>query len=397
MHIGINGMRLSGQRLGVGRYIEYLLKYWDELRQPEDQFSILVQRPFDPAELGLSSAFRAVNIGPSLPGLLWENLLVPPYARHLDVLFCPSYTMPLLYGGACVVANHSVNEIQAGTHPWWYHLTYGQRYRLSARRAQSVVVPSPSAKDDIVSLYGLASDRIEVIPQGVADAFRPLDDRPLLAETRRRYLGQDVPFIVFVGKLSQRRNIPLLLAAFAQLKRHYQLPHKLLLFGPNHEHLPLEHHIQAHGIADCVVQTDGQVKSHDELIAIYNAADLYVNASSYEGFSLTLVEAMACGCPVVAVNRAAMRDVAAGSALLIDEPTVPALSTAMHRALTDQPLRQELRQRSLVRARHFRYQETARLTLELLRRVATGATNVRKQTKTNESSNSRRRAWFSLG
>jgi glycosyltransferase involved in cell wall biosynthesis len=124
------------------------------------------------------------------------------------------------------------------------------------------------------------------------------------------------------------------------------------------------------GISDSVVQTDGLVTEHWELVPIYNAADLYVLPSSYEGFSLPILEAMACGIPVLTTNRAALAEIASGYALLVDDLTVEALSDAMARALNDPQLRQHLRARGLERARSFRWEDTARRTLELLRKVA---------------------------
>lgn len=370
MRLGVNAFRLTGQRLGVGRYIEYLLKYWDQMLMPGDRVTVYVKEPVEPDSLRLSDTFRFQSLGTSLPGVLWEQMILASRAGGIDVLFCPSYTMPLTYRGRCVLANHSVNEVQAGAHPWWYHLTYRQRYRLSALKADVVIVPSETVKDDIQEQYGVPSGKIEVIPQGVDDSFCPGGDAEALRATRRRYLGSDRPYILFVGKLSQRRNIPTLMAAFSDLKKRAKIPHSLLLVGPNHQNLPLQSLAQELGIQDSLVQTDGRFADHRELVAVYNAADLFVHPSLHEGFSLTLVEAMACGVPVVTVNRGAAREIAGGCAFMVDEPTTEALSEAMHQALTDPTLARTLRARALERARCFRYEETARRTMDVLRRVA---------------------------
>jgi len=354
----------------MGRYIEYLLKYWEEMSLPSDRFTLYIREPLGKNGPHLSKAFTSELLQPKLTGLLWENLLLPRHAREVDVLFGPSYTVPLAYRGRCVVAIHSLNEAQPGTHPWWYGLTYSPLYRLSAQHAHTVIVPSQSVKQDMQEHYGIATDKIEVVPLGVDDSFRPIEDVDLLRSTRQRYLGTDQPYILLVDKLSERRNIPLLLEAFAVLKKRHKIPHRLLLFGPNHLNLPLERMASELGISDSVVQTDGLVTEHWELVPIYNAADLYVLPSSYEGFSLPILEAMACGIPVLTTNRAALAEIASGYALLVDDLTVEALSDAMARALNDPQLRQHLRARGLERARSFRWEDTARRTLELLRKVA---------------------------
>jgi len=370
MRLGVNALRLTGQRLGIGRYIEYMLKHWNHMLTPSDRVTVYVREPVDIRTLHLSEAFETKVLRPGLKGVLWENLLLPRQEKEMDVLFCPSYTVPLAYRGRCVVATHSVNEVKKGTHPWWYHLTYRQRYRLSAQKADAVVVPLECTKEHVQELYGIAADKIDVVPEGADDSFRPLEDEAVLRETRRRYFGEDRPYIVFVGKLSQRRNIPALLTAFSRLKKTANIPHGLLLFGPNVLGLPLDRMTADLGIQDSVVQTDGKLDNHQDIIPIYCAADLFVHPSSYEGFSITIVEAMACGVPVVTVNQGAARDIAGGAAVMVEEPTVDNLTEAMRLSLTNRPLAMSLRAKALERAKLFRYEETARKTLDVLRRVA---------------------------
>lgn len=372
MRVGINARRLSGQRLGIGRYLEYLLKYWDQMARPSDRFSLYVQELLGENDLKFSDAFEVKRLQPRLTGLLWENLVLPRCAKELDVLFCPSYTAPLTYQGRCVVATHSVNEAERRTHPWWYRITYTPWYRLSACKADRVIVPSQSTRADIQQHYGIPAGKIDVVPEGADDSFRPIEDEDLLRRTRQRYFGYNRPYILFVGKLSQRRSIPTLMTAFSVLKNRYRIPHGLLLVGPNHLGLPIEQLTKDLGITDSLVQTDGRFTDHQELVPIYNAATLYVYPSLYDGFSLTVVEAMACGLPVITVNRSAMAEIAYGYSVMVDDVTVQTLSEAMGQVLTDQALQEDLRIKSLARARAFRWQDTAQRTLDVLRQVAEG-------------------------
>lgn len=372
MKIGINARRLEGQRLGIGRYLEYLIKHWDQMASPADRFSLYLREPLDGDGLRLSNAFTTEVLRPRLTGLLWENILLTRHAKDLDVLFCPSYSVPLAYRGRCVVATHSINEVERGTHPWWYDLTYRPTYRMSAQKADKVIVPSQSTKNDVQDHYGIPADKIEIVPEGVDDFFQPVEDEEVLRETRRRYLGADKPYILFVGKPSQRRNIPLLIRAFADLKKRQDIPHSLLLLGPNHLDHPYGQMAEELGITDSLVQTNPRFADHRDIVATYSAADLYAFPSAYEGFSLTTVEAMACGLPIVTTNRGALAEIVGGAALIIEDLTVEALSDAMARVLGDRRLREDLRAKSLERARSFRWQETARRTLEVVRQVAQG-------------------------
>lgn len=380
MRLGVSAWRLYGQRLGIGRYIEYMVKYWNTMLMPSDRVTLYVHEPLgknflhsDKSEQALSEAFKMQVVRPKLTNALWENLLLPRVAKDSDVLFGPSDTLPLTYRGRSVVAIHSVNEVVESRITLQRRLTYKQKYRLSARKGDKVIVNAQCLKEVVQAHYGVPAERIEVIWLGVDDAFHPIEDEDILDATRRRYLGADRPYILFVGKLSQRRNIPTLLAAFSALKKRAKIPHSLLLVGPNHLHLPLQEMAEALDITDSLIQTDGKFSEHQELVAIYNAADLFVLPSSFEGFSLTLAEAMSCGTPAITVNRGALGEVGHGYALTIEEPTVEALTDAMQQVLSDPGLRQDLRAKGLERARLLRWNNTARRTLDVLREVAEGS------------------------
>jgi len=370
MHWGVDAHRLAGQRLGVGRYIEYLVKHWRSMMATDDQCTLFTREPYDGSGWEPSPSIHVRSFASSFPPSVWQHGVLPRYTRGIDVLFCPSYSVPVTYTGKCVVAIHSMNEVESGTHPWWYKLTYSRLYRFSADRADRIIVPSESTRQDLERYYGITSEKVDIVVQGADEAFRPIDDAAVKRATRIRFLGEDRPYVVFVGKLSTRRNIPILIEAFATVKRRTNLPHALLLVGPNHVGVPLDDLVARHGVKGDVIQTDGKFASHLEVPPIYASADLYVNASSYEGFSMTLVEALSCGTPVVTVNRAALAEIAAGAAEFVEEPTPDSLADAIERVLTDPALSQSLGERGYRRADAFRWNVTARQTLDVLRRVA---------------------------
>lgn len=373
MRIAFNGQRLAGQRLGVGRYIEYMLRYWRGMLTPTEQVTVFLRQPLSAASvqyLDLPASIRPQLLPPDVSGIPWENMSLRWPASHHDVLFCPAYTAPIGYRGPLVVATHSVNDIHPGAHNWWYKYTYAWLNRHSAEIADAVIVASQSAKDDIKRYWGLPDDKMVVVLQGADDCFRPMDDEEALRAVRRRFFGGDRPFILFVGKSSTRRNIPLLLRAFAQLKQTARIPHGLLLFGPNPNNLPLAELCAELGITNDVVQTDGRIDDHSELVPIYNAAEVFVHPSEYEGWSMTTVEAMACGTAVIAANRGGLGEAANGHALMLDAPSVESLADALQRVLSDDALRQDLERRAYARGSALRWQETTRQTLDVLRAVA---------------------------
>ncbi len=292
-------------------------------------------------------------------------------ARKLDVLFGPSYSLPLLMPvpRKRVVATHSVNQAQAGAHNWWYCFTYAKRDELSARSADAVIVPCDSTADLVVEKYRVDRKKIFVVPQGADATFRPLENPQLARETRIRFLGEDVPCVLFVGKLSVRRNTPNLIAAFAKVKKARNLPHKLLLMGPNHVNIPIAEICREHGVSEAVVQTDGKFTHHEELIQIYNAAEVFVHPSWFEGWSMTTIKALACGTATIAANRGGLGDVARGHAYMVEEPTVDALSDALDKVLLDEPLRRELKRLARQRGSAITWEYMTRHTLDVIRDV----------------------------
>jgi glycosyltransferase involved in cell wall biosynthesis len=374
MRFGVIARRFLGKPFGIGRYIEYLLKHWDSVKEPGDSFRLYVPEPVPAGRIQLSEAFSFEVVGPAIQGILWENVVLPRTASDVDVLFGPSYTIPLRYRKPTVVATHSVNEAQPGAHPWWYDLTYSRWYRQSAKRADRVIVPSLSTLGDVKKWYGIPEGKIDIVREGVDASFQPVTDAEVLRRTREKYFGRDRPYLLFVGKMSQRRNIPNLIRALGRLRRERHVPHGLLLMGPNVLEQPLDAIIAEEGLADDVVQLDEQFPNHVDITRVYSAADAYVYPSSYDGFSLTVVEALACGTPVVAPDRAALSEILDGCAVLIEEPTVDQLTEAIGRALFDEALRSELVRKGIERTRELRWEQTAKGTLDVMRKVGQGST-----------------------
>jgi glycosyltransferase involved in cell wall biosynthesis len=371
MRVGVSGWRLAGQPLGVSRYIEYVLKRWHGMLRPSEEVTVYVTEPIEASRRASFDGFRVEEVRPRLTNALWENLLLPRRATDLDVLFGPSYTLPLTYRGRTVVAIHSADE--AGKlFPHWKYWSHEQKYKWSARKANRVIVNAHVVKAGIMESYGIPEEKIDVVWLAAGEAFRPLNDPELVRATRRKFLGADRPYVLFVGGLSKRRNVPLLMAAFGALKKRAKLPHALLLVGPNRSNIPLAQLAGELGITDSFVQTDGRFGSHQELAAVYNAADVFVLPSSSEGFSLTTAEAMACGTPIVTVNHAGLGEMANGYAMMLESPKVELLTDALHQLLTDETLRLKIGAQCLERSKVFSWDTTARRTLDILRTVANG-------------------------
>ena len=382
MRIGFNGQRLAGQRFGVGRYIEYLLRHWADVLPEEDRLTLFLRQPLENGEGEFGPRVTPQLLRSGISGIPWENLYLRRPARQQDVLFCPAYTAPIFYRGPLVVATHSVNETEPAAHSFLYRHSYSRLHRHAARIADRVIVPGARTRDAVVSFYGVPEERISIVHQGADDMFRPTTDPAVIAATRRRFFADGRPYVLFVGKGSQRRNIPMLIAAFARLKAE-GFSHGLVLFGPYKDEVPLAVLCAALGVSDHVHQTDGVLQQHGDIVPVYGAADVFVHPSENEGWSMTTTEALACGTAVIATRRGGLGEVAEGYALMLDAPTVEGLTAALRQVLTDASLRADLQRRAMLRGAQLRWDVLARQTFDIVRAVgasgdimrATGAAN----------------------
>jgi len=241
--------------------------------------------------------------------------------------------------------------------------------RRTARLAAHVIAPSEYTRQDLVRTYGLDPARVSVVPLAAAPHFRPVAEETELERVRRRY-GIAGEYVLAVGSIQPRKNLARLVRAYSDLRRARRgsnLPQLVLagkrawLYG---ETLGA---IEAGGVRDSVVLT-GYVRE-DDLPALYSGALCFVYPSFFEGFGLPPLEAMSCGAPVVAGDRTSLPEVVGDAGLLVDPFDEGALADAVGRLIDDPGLRRELRERGLSRARIFDWRETARMTLQVYRKV----------------------------
>lgn len=370
MHLGVNAVRFSRPFTGVGRYLECVLDEWSRMALPFDRITLYTHTPIAPGAVCFPlQRFGVEVIGRRLPDPLWEWRWLGPRAREVDVLYCPSYTIPFGYAGRCAVMNLGPAENRPGSYQWWRAQAYERLYRYSARRADEVFACSRSVKQRLVSVYGIPAPKVHVTYLAASRAFRPLRDPALLDEVRRRHAGGR-PFVLFVGKMAARHYIPNLLEAFAALTRTTAVPHELVLVGPDYLHLDIPARARRLGIGDRVVHVP--FVPHLELPPLYNAADAFVfPASEAEGFGIPVIEAMACGTPVVTVNQGSLREFAPGAAHLVASSAASELSEGLRAVLADASLRERLAAAGLERAATITWRYTAEKTMDVLWRLAT--------------------------
>lgn len=370
MKLGVNIIRLTRPFTGVGRYIECVLKEWGQMEIPFDKIILYAHSPIKQEQVVFPlNQFKIEIAGPKLPDPLWEWKTLRPKADEIDILFCPSYTIPIGYPGKCVVTNLGPAESITWSYQWWRSQAYERLYKYSAHRADKVLACSYSVKRRLIEVYGLPESKIKVTYLASSDVFRPILDKEVLRRTKQRYLGEDSPYILFVGKLVRRHYIPNLLQAFAEVKKADSIRHKLLIIGPDHLNLNLPRRAQRLGIKDAVIHIP-YVK-HIDLPPLYNAAELFIYpASNSEGFGIPVIEAMACGTPVITVDQGSLSEFAKGVSQLVEDSSVGQLKSGLERLIFDPLLRKELAEKGIERARSITWKKTAEKTMDILWQVA---------------------------
>lgn len=364
MRLGVDGLRLMGNRLGVGRYVEYLLRCWGDGNHP---FSEIVA--YTPAPLAIPSfdsrVVRIEALTPGAPRALWEHAVLPITKPRDDVFFCPSYVVPALSREhPVVVTHHGSYEIIPSAFSWWPRTRARIVYQQSCRRADAIITVSESSRRNIVRFYGVDERKIRIVPPGVDDVFRPIDDERRLDARRRSYFADGRPFVMFVGKMTARRHVPDLVDAFAGFVRRTKAPHGLLLVGPDTVGHSLPERFASLGIADRVHWK--QFATHEELVEAYNAADVFIYPSDYEGFGMPVLEAIACGTPTITLDNSAFPEFAGGIAHFAKSGSAQALEDALCDVAGSADLRALTRREGPLRADAYRWRRIADRTMAVL-------------------------------
>jgi len=374
MRIGIDAHFIGKQETGNETYTLNLIRSLAVVDpEPNDYSLYLTNAEAAARPLVADSRFHNRLLKPTNP--LVRIPFVFPWEvtrRPVDVLHT-HYTVPpfLPKSTRTVVTIHDIS--------WEYYPQFYNAKRLlhlkttvpwSARRADRIVVASQSMKRSLIERYKVGAERIVVTPFAAASNFAPRER----ASCRERLLakhGIEGHFILCVANLRPVKNLVRVLRAFAHLCKRQTIEAKLVIVGMARDgsgpffstlqKLKLEHDVI---LAGYVHQAD--------LPDFYSAAEAFLFPSIFEAFGLPILEAMACGAPVITANRSACSEVAGGAALLVDPEDWEAIANAIQRVLWDARLREELRAAGLKRAREFSWQGTAAETLAIYQELAQG-------------------------
>ncbi len=359
MRLVIDGQRLTARRTGVGRCLESLLAGWANTSWPIDEVVLVTREATGTGQVPESQGLTTIQVGARWPGLVWEVFGLGRVLGPGDLLFAPANLVPWTWRGPTVAILYDTLPWSApNSFPWHVRARFNWRYRLAARRATHVIVPSASTARDVQKVHGLAPDRISIVFPGPDPRFRPLSaDDPVVRAARHEVGLGEAPFFLFVGKRSRRRNVPAILAAFAAHRNHFP-DHRLVFVGPD----PLPE-------APPGVIAAGHV-GEGTLHGLLAGATALLYPSDHEGFGLPVVEAQACACPVVTLRNSALTESGGDAAYYLDRPDPADIARALHVLATDLALRTDLARGGLAHVQRFRSAEFAEGVGAILRRVA---------------------------
>ncbi len=363
LRIGFDGRALASPAGGVRRYTREL---FGALAGLGGDRRIVAVGP--PTGVALPRGVRAEPAAPSLrsnAGWMLTGLPLAARRARLDLFHAPAYTVPVMSPRPLVVTIHDVSYER---HPEWYPYRRDPVrrafYRWCARAADRVITDSAFSRAEISAAYDIPPERIDVVPLAASSAFTPGPALPLPPAVPRRY-------VLHVGDLHKRRNLDVLVRAMSRLRSID--PHLrdvgVVLAGVDRQ--------EAHdALSADEMNASGAIAlgSADEatLLALYRSAAALVYPSRYEGFGLPLVEAMACGVPVIASRASCIPEVTGDAAVLLDPDDVEGWTAALAKLLGDAGFAAALGEAGARRAATFSWRRTAEQTAVVYDRVLNG-------------------------
>ncbi len=380
MKIGVNTMFFRHQASGSGQYLLHLLNALAEI-DTQNQYVLVgpdplpatLKQQFSPPFTTISQALGGpLGHNPSLEKMGWEQWIGPRTAQKqkVDIFHIPYFAPPLFPGSMPVVTTiHDVIPLrlplyQASARTKIYTTVVAR----AAHKSTMIITISQHAKKDIIDALKLPAERIRVIYQAVGAECTPVRDPAKLNEVRTRYGLGEGRYLFYLGGLDARKNVLQLVRAFSHLYKHLDDPKLRLLISGNPDKqsgplFPDPRPVAAElGLSEQILF---RFVEDEDKSAIYSGASAFVFPSLYEGFGLTPLEAMSCGTPVICSNRTSLPEVTGDAAISIDPANLSAMVDAMYNVLISEPLRNDLQQRGLQRAKLFSWQKTASETLSV--------------------------------
>ncbi|MBI5749469.1 MAG: glycosyltransferase family 4 protein [Nitrospinae bacterium] len=369
MIIGIDGRELErGKVTGIGRYLLNFLKYATNARR-EYQF-ILYGNQF--THLDYKSPNLTLKIILERITATWDHILLPAHLKNdrVDIFLSPYIKAAIFSPCPYITTIHDLLFLSTPDYTGWRYKPYNEVFkifgRIVSKRASAIITDSEYSKKDIIKIFGVDEEKINVISLGISDEYKPVTNLYSIEKIKNIYNIKG-KYILYVGNFKPHKNVKRLIEAFAGINKDFS-DIKLVLGGKRDKFVPsLEELSEKLEIRDSVIFTDF-IKDED-LPYLYSGAELFIYPSLYEGFGLPVLEAMACGTPVICSNTTSLPEVAWDAGILINPEDVKSMASAISKLLKDDMMREDLKIKGLNRAKEFTVEKYSSKILSLIESI----------------------------
>jgi glycosyltransferase involved in cell wall biosynthesis len=380
MHVAIDYTSAVSQGAGIGRYTRSLVRALARL-DAENRYTLFVAGGWGEGDgqgaWPRNFQVRGVPLTDRVLNILWQRLRFPvpiqAITGRIDLFHSPDFVLPPVIGQTpAILTVHDLSFLRVPTHfvPGFRSYLEGAVSR-AIKHARHILADSKSTRRDLVELLGVGVNRITVIYPGVEPRFAPVSDAGILESVTKRYQLPE-NFVLGLGTLQPRKNFEGLIAAFHSLVTNdpgtEELSDLQLVIGggPGWLHEEIARTVKRCGLEERV-RLVGYVRDQD-LPALYSLAAVFAFPSWYEGFGLPVLEAQACGTPVVAANNSSLPEVVGSGGVLVDAASRDALAGALLHVLTDSSHRAELVSSGRAQAARFSWEKAAQQLLVVYQR-----------------------------
>lgn len=293
-------------------------------------------------------------------GLSLEMLLHTP-----DVLFVPAHTVPLIHPKKTVVTIHGLEyEFCKEAYSFWERVYMHYSIMLSCKVASTVICVSENTKRDVMNLYKVAEEKIRVVYEGYENNFQfPISN--FQSNSNESISQVEKPYLLFIGRLEERKNIVRIIEAFEMLKEKYGIPHELVLVGKpgfGYERIQLkiqDSRFQIH------IRESGYVTEEEKWVLLRNT-DVFLFPTLYEGFGIPVLEAQSVGVPVVTSDVSSLPEIAGEGAVLVDPESVESIAAGIQKVLSNEGLRGDIIEKATHNVSRFGWASCAKSIAKLL-------------------------------
>jgi glycosyltransferase involved in cell wall biosynthesis len=367
LRVGIDARMINAS--GIGRYVRNLIEELQKIDKENEYYVFLLKK--DLPQINLPKNFHKVEAD-----FLWytlkEQTRFPAILnKHkLDLVHFPHFNIPVLYKGKFVVTIHDLTHLdfkmkRASTHNRVFyevkHQAHIQVLKTALKRSKKILTPSNFVKEEIVTRFNIKPEKIEVTYEAVDEKIIELSEK-ITKDNKRKALekfGIKPPFIFYVGNAHPHKNVESLISVFREIRGKYQYL-KLVL--------SCRQYFFWKRIAEGLSQKDiiyTGFLTDEELVVLYKNAQVFVFPSFSEGFGIPMLEAMACGCPVVSSDKTSLPEIGADAAVYFDPNNLSDMSEKITKALNDQKLRKDLIAKGEKRFKEYSWKKMAEQTQEI--------------------------------